>query len=245
MDAILSHFQAFAHVEAWVALLTLSVMEVVLGLDNVIFIAILVGKLPAHERERTRRLGLIIALVLRISLLLTISWLMGLKESLFTFPGTTWSPTGKDLILLGGGLFLIYKSAKEIYEKVELHEGHQEASEPKSRAGMLMQIVIIDIVFSLDSIITAVGMAKDIIVMIFAMFIAMGVMLKSAGAIGDFIDRHPGMKILALAFLLLIGVMLTAESFGQHVEKGYIYFAMAFAVSIQLLDMRMKGKKIT
>jgi predicted tellurium resistance membrane protein TerC len=226
-----------------VALLTLSVMEIVLGVDNVIFIAILVGKLPAAQQETARRLGLTLALGIRIGLLLMISWVMGLTQPLFTLFGHGFS--GRDLILLGGGLFLIGKSTWEIYDKLEAdHEGgSHDAGSRGAFIGVLIQILLLDIVFSLDSVITAVGMADSIPIMVAAMTIAMVVMLASAGAVGGFVERHPSVKILALSFLLLIGAMLVAEGTGAHVGKGYIYASMAFAVFVELLNMRLRKKR--
>ena len=223
------------------ALVTLSAMEIVLGIDNVVFIAILVGRLPEAQRELARRLGLILALGIRIGLLFTISWMMGLTDPLFTALGRGVS--GRDLILLGGGLFLMFKATWEIYAKVEV-EPH-ETSARRARAAfvwVLVQILLLDIVFSLDSVITAVGMANQLSIMVTAMVIAMLIMLASAAAISEFIDRHPSLKILALAFLLLIGVMLVAEGMGSHMEKGYIYFAMAFSLLVELLNMRYRRK---
>ena len=222
------------------ALVTLSAMEIVLGIDNVVFIAILVGRLPEAQREFARRLGLVLALGIRIGLLFTISWMMGLTEPLVTV-GRGFS--GRDLILLGGGLFLIFKATWEIYAKVE-GDAHEPAAGGARAAfvWVLVQILLLDIVFSLDSVITAVGMANELSIMVTAMVIAMLVMLVSAGPVSDFIDRHPSLKILALAFLLLIGVMLVAEGMGSHMEKGYIYFAMAFSLLVELLNMRYRRK---
>jgi predicted tellurium resistance membrane protein TerC len=223
------------------ALATLSAMEIVLGIDNVVFIAILVGRLPAARRELARRIGLILALGIRILLLFAISWMMGLTAPLFTF-GRGFS--GRDLILLGGGLFLIFKATLEIYNKVEA--GHHEQTAAAARAAfawVIFQILLLDIVFSLDSVITAVGMADDLGIMVTAMVIAMVVMLVSASAVSRFIDSHPSLKILALAFLLLIGVMLVAEGMGTHIEKGYIYFAMAFSLLVELINMRYRRKQ--
>jgi len=223
------------------ALATLSAMEIVLGIDNVVFIAILVGRLPEARRELARRIGLILALGIRILLLFAISWMMGLTAPLFTF-GRGFS--GRDLILLGGGLFLIFKATLEIYNKVEA--GHHEQTAAAARAAfawVIFQILLLDIVFSLDSVITAVGMVDDLGIMVTAMVIAMLVMLVSAGAVSRFIDSHPSLKILALAFLLLIGVMLVAEGMGTHIEKGYIYFAMAFSLLVELINMRYRRKQ--
>ena len=225
-----------------VALATLSAMEIVLGIDNVVFIAILVGRLPEAQRELARRLGLILALGIRVLLLFAITWMMGLTAPLVSVLGHAVS--GRDLILLGGGLFLIFKATWEIYDKVEA--GHHEQTANSARAAfawVIVQILLLDIVFSLDSVITAVGMANDLTIMVTAMVIAMLIMLVSAGAVSRFIDSHPSLKILALAFLLLIGVMLVAEGMGSHIEKGYIYFAMAFSLLVELVNMRYRRKQ--
>jgi predicted tellurium resistance membrane protein TerC len=221
--------------DALVALLTLSAMEIVLGIDNVVFIAILVARLPAAQQAGARRLGLILALAIRIGLLFAISWMMGLTAPLFGLFGHDFS--GRDLILLGGGLFLIFKATWEIYDKLEADHHEAGAAGRASYALVIGQILLLDIVFSLDSVITAVGMAEHVSIMVVAMVIAMIVMLVSAGAISGFVDRHPSVKILALSFLLLIGVMLVAEGMGRHVPKGYIYFAMAFSLAVELLNM--------
>jgi predicted tellurium resistance membrane protein TerC len=233
---------AFLTADGLLALVTLSAMEIVLGIDNVVFIAILVGRLPEAQRERARRLGLILALGIRVGLLFAISWLMGLTAPLVSVLGHGVS--GRDLILLGGGLFLIFKATWEIYDKVEA--SHHERTAAAARAAfalVIFQILLLDIVFSLDSVITAVGMANDLSIMVSAMVIAMLVMLVSAGTVSRFIDSHPSLKILALAFLLLIGVMLVAEGMGTHIEKGYIYFAMAFSLLVELVNMRYRRKQ--
>jgi predicted tellurium resistance membrane protein TerC len=225
-----------------IALATLSAMEIVLGIDNVVFIAILVARLPDRRRELARRLGLVLALGVRVGLLFTISWMMGLTEPLVTVLGR--GVAGRDLILLGGGLFLIGKATREIYEKVEAHPHEPGAAGARAAFWwVLAQILLLDIVFSLDSVITAVGMANQLSIMVTAMVIAMLVMLASAGAVSRFIDGHPSLKILALAFLLLIGVMLVAEGMGTHVEKGYIYFAMAFSLLVEMLNMRYRRRQ--
>jgi predicted tellurium resistance membrane protein TerC len=224
-----------------VALATLTAMEVVLGIDNVVFLAIVAGKLPARQQPLARRLGLTLALGIRILLLLTITWIMGLTAPLFGLLGRPVS--GRDLILLGGGLFLIAKATWEIYDKLEVE--HAEAATGRGRGAFwwtLAQILLLDIVFSLDSVITAVGMANEVSIMIVAMVVAMIVMLVSAGTISDFVERHPSIKILALSFLLLIGVMLVAEGMGTHMEKGYVYFAMAFSLFVEILNMRYRKK---
>jgi predicted tellurium resistance membrane protein TerC len=224
----------------WIALLTLTAMEIVLGVDNVVFIAILVGRVAAEKRERIRRIGIGLALVIRIGLLFTLSWLMGLTAPLFTLLGNEIS--GRDLILIAGGLFLVGKAAHEMHAKLEGEDADDSGKGPAGAAvgAVLAQILLLDIVFSLDSVITAVGMASQLWVMITAMIISVGVMLVFAGKIGDFVDQHPTVKILALSFLLLIGVMLVGEGFGQHISKGYIYFAMAFALVVELLNMRLR-----
>ncbi len=227
--------------DAWVALLTLTLLEIVLGIDNVVFIAILASRLPVEKQGLAYRLGLLGAMVTRIALLMTINWVMQLTEPLFEVFGHSFS--GRDLILLGGGLFLIAKSAQEIYDKVEGE--HQEDIKGwfNGLPGIIAQIMVLDIIFSLDSVITAVGMAEDIEVMVTAVIIAIGVMLIFAKQIGDFVNKYPSMKILALSFLLLIGVLLTAEGLGQHINKGYIYFAMAFALLVELINIRFRKKQ--
>lgn len=229
------------------SLFTLTAMETVLGIDNIIFIAILVGRLPKESQKKTRNIGISLALIIRVLLLFSISWIMTLTNPLFSILEQTFS--GRDLILLLGGLFLVAKSTFEIHHKVEgdpqihLHEaesvGHKKTVSPR---WMLFQILLLDIVFSLDSVITAVGMANHIPIMITAMILSMMIMLVSAGSISNFVDKHPTIKILALSFLILIGVMLIAESFGAHVSKGYIYFAMAFSLAVELINMRYRLK---
>lgn len=226
--------------EGWIALGTLTVLEIVLGIDNIVFISILAGKLPQHDRARARKVGLSLAMIIRILLLLSITWVMGLTAPLFAVLGQEIS--GRDMILLVGGLFLIGKSTLEIHEKLEGVEGHGSSKVAKSFASVIIQILLLDIVFSLDSVITAVGMAEDVAVMILAVIIAVGVMLVSSGAISDFVDRHPTVKILALSFLLLIGVSLIGEGLEQHIPKGYIYFAMAFSVFVEMINLRIRAK---
>lgn len=230
--------------EAWIALLTLTVMEVVLGIDNIVFISILVDRLPAAERPRARFLGLAFAMVTRILLLLCITWVMQLKEPLFAVLGHDIS--GKDLILILGGLFLLWKSTKELHHKVEgvEEEGHSSGRGRAALGAILAQIAILDIVFSLDSVITAVGMVDDIMVMVIAVMIAVGFMMIFAGSVSDFISRHPTVKVLALSFLLLIGTTLIAEGFHVHFQKGFVYFAMAFSVFVEMLNIRMKTKAV-
>jgi predicted tellurium resistance membrane protein TerC len=232
---------ALLSVDALLGLATLTLMEIVLGIDNVVFIAILVGKLPAAQRNLARRLGLTLALGIRILLLLTISWIMGLTKPLVTITFFEIELSGRNLILLGGGLFLIFKATREVYDKVEGEAHETEGGRPRAAFGwVLLQILLLDIVFSLDSVITAVGMANQVPIMIAAMVIAMLVMLASSASVSGFVDRHPSIKILALAFLLLIGVMLVAEGMGTHVAKGYVYFAMAFSLFVEMLNMRYR-----
>ncbi len=235
-------FDALLTADGLVALATLTAMEIVLGIDNVVFLAILVARLPASQQGVARRLGLSLALGIRIALLLAISWIMGLTQPLFSVLGR--SVSGRDLILFGGGLFLIAKATWEIYDKVEAE--HEDAKPQAARGVFLLvlfQILLLDIVFSLDSVITAVGMANHISIMVVAMVLAMLVMLVSAGTVSDFVNRHPSVKILALAFLLLIGVMLVAEGLGTHVDKAYIYFAMAFSLGVEMLNLRYRKKR--
>jgi len=229
--------------QAWIALATLTALEIVLGIDNIVFIAILADRVPKAQRALAYRLGLGGALFTRIALLLTISWVMGLTKPLFTV--LEHEISGRSLILLAGGIFLIGKSAHEIYEKVE-GELDEFGSGNGARAGLVMvitQIMLLDIVFSLDSVITAVGMVDHVPIMVTAIVIAIGVMLLFAKAVGDFVNDNPSMKILALSFLLLIGVLLTAEGMGQHMNKGYIYFAMGFALLVELLNLRFRKKQ--
>ncbi len=228
--------------EAWIALLTLTVMEIVLGIDNIVFISILVDKLPEAQRAKARFLGLAFAMVTRILLLLCITWVMQLKEPLFTI--TAHAISGKDLILILGGLFLLWKSTTELHQKVEGHaEAEHDAGRAKAALGaILVQIAVLDIVFSLDSVITAVGMVDHITIMIVAVMIAVGFMMVFAGSVSSFISRHPTVKVLALSFLLLIGTTLVAEGFHVHFQKGFVYFAMAFSVFTEMLNIRMKTK---
>ena len=226
--------------EGWIALGTLTILEIVLGIDNIVFISILAGKLRQEDRARARRVGLSLAMIIRILLLLSITWVMSLTAPLFAALGREIS--GRDMILLVGGLFLIGKSTLEIHEKLEGVEGHGSAKVAKSFVSVIIQILLLDIVFSLDSVITAVGMAEDVAVMIIAVIIAVGVMLLSSSAISEFVDRHPTVKILALSFLLLIGVSLIGEGLDQHIPKGYIYFAMAFSVFVEMINLRIRAK---
>jgi predicted tellurium resistance membrane protein TerC len=225
----------------WIGLLTLTVLEVVLGVDNIIFISILAGKLPADQRARARRLGLMGAFVSRILLLLSIAWVVRLTTPLFTVLGVDVS--GRGLILILGGLFLIGKATHEIHEKFEGDEAAETAARAaRSLAAVVAQIMVIDIVFSLDSVITAVGMVDEVAIMIAANVIALGIMLFASGPISNFVDRHPTVKMLALSFLVLIGTNLVAEGIGQHIPKGYTYFAMAFSVLVEMLNIRVRGR---
>ena len=223
-----------ASAEGWIALATLTVLEIVLGIDNIVFISILAGKLRFEDRARARKIGLSLAMFIRIALLWSITWVMRLTTPWFVTFGTEIS--GRDMILLVGGLFLIAKSTHEIHEKLEGEEGHGSAKAAASFVGIIIQILLLDIVFSLDSVITAVGMAEDLAVM------AVGVMLLSAGAISDFVDRHPTVKMLALSFLLLIGVSLIGEGLDQHIPKGYIYFAMGFSIFVEMINLRVRSR---
>ncbi len=237
--------------EAWVSLLTLTVLEIVLGIDNIVFISILSGKLPLEQQGKARNVGLALAMITRVLLLLSISWIMTLTAPLFN--AGDWfglqskelleklSISGRDLILIIGGLFLIYKSTVEIHDKLEGEEHETTVKKVFSFSGVIVQILLLDVVFSLDSVITAVGMADHIEVMIAAVIIAVIVMMFSAKAISDFVNNHPTVKMLALSFLLLIGVSLLAEGFEQHIPKGYIYFAMAFSVLVEFLNLKMKA----
>jgi len=226
--------------ENLIALLTLSSLEIVLGIDNIVFISILCSKLPHHQQAKARRIGLLLAMGMRIALLLAISWVIGLTAPLFTLPVLEQEISGRDLILLFGGLFLVGKATWEIHDKLEGGDHARAAPRAASFASILVQIVLLDVVFSLDSVITAVGLARAIEVMIAAVVIAVVVMMVFAGRISDFIDRHPTFKMLALSFLLLIGVVLIADGFEQHVSKGYIYFAMAFSLFVEILNIRIR-----
>lgn len=226
--------------EAWVALVTLTVLEIVLGIDNIIFISILSGKLPVEQQAKARTVGLALATITRVLLLLSLAWVMSLTAPLFAVFSNEIS--GRDLILLLGGLFLIGKSTHEIHDKLEGSEGKSTGKVKAKFSSIIIQILLLDIVFSLDSVITAVGMARHIEIMIAAVVIAVVVMMLSAGAISNFVERHPTVKMLALSFLLLIGVTLIAEGFDQHISKGYVYFAMAFSVFVEMLNLRLRSK---
>ena len=232
-------FEWIADPEAWISLATLAALEIVLGVDNIIFISILVGRLPERQRQSGRIIGLGLAMLTRILLLMSLAWMMKLTAPLFTLFNQEIS--GRDLILLIGGLFLIIKSFREIKEAINHQEHHNSESKNKvSYLGVLIQVAVLDIVFSLDSVITAVGMASHLPVMILAIMIAVGVMMFAAKPIGDFVDTHPTLKILALAFLVLVGISLIAESLDIHIPKGYIYFAMGFSVVVEMINIRMR-----
>lgn len=228
--------------QAWLALATLTLLEIVLGVDNIIFISILCGRLPEHQRAKARTIGLALAMLTRIGLLLSLAWMMTLTEPLFTVFGKEVS--GRDLILIGGGLFLLWKSVHEIHNSLEgENEEGKTAAVVATFGAVIAQIAVIDIVFSLDSVITAVGMVDEIAIMVIAIVAAVGVMLVAAGPIGEFVDRHPTIKMLALSFLILVGVALIGEGWDLHIPKGYIYFAMAFAVAVEMLNLRVRAKR--
>lgn len=230
-----------ANPDAWIALATLTVLEIVLGIDNIVFISILSGKLPKEQQARARNVGLLLAMGMRIALLFSIAWVIGLTEPWFAVLGQEIS--GRDLILLVGGLFLLGKATHEIHAKLEGDDGHGGAKATATFAAVITQILLLDVVFSLDSVITAVGMADDLAVMVIAVVIAVGVMLAAAGPIATFVERHPTVKILALSFLLLIGTTLVAEAFDVHIPKGYIYFAMGFSVFVEAVNLRVRGQR--
>ena len=243
--------QLMSDPNAWVAFLTLSALEIILGIDNIIFISVIANRLPVEIREKVRRFGLIFALLTRILLLLSLSWVMSLTNPLFSINDHAIS--GRDLILLLGGFFLIWKASKEIYVEVELGEDESENDDTKKAnanksmlalfVGSVMQIGILDIIFSLDSVITAVGMVDEIAVMIAAVLASVMIMLIAAKPIGDFVHRHPSIKVLALSFLTVVGIVLIAEGMGVHIPKGYVYVAMAFSLSVELLNIRSRQKK--
>ncbi|MGH7508937.1 MAG: TerC family protein [Gemmatimonadales bacterium] len=224
--------------QAWIALATLTVLEIVLGIDNVVFISILAGKLPRSQQGKARRVGLGLAMLMRIALLFSLTWIIQLTAPLFTVIGEEIS--GRDLVLMVGGLFLLAKATREIHDRLEGEEGQASARVAPSLRSVLIQIMLLDVVFSLDSVITAVGMAEHLGVMVSAVVIAVLFMMAFAGPISDFVDRHPTVKMLALSFLLMIGLALVAEGLDQHIPKGYIYFAMAFSVMVELLNLRLR-----
>jgi predicted tellurium resistance membrane protein TerC len=234
------NLDAFLTADGLIALVTLSVLEVVLGIDNVIFISILAGKLPKEQQEKARRIGLMAAMGMRILLLMSIAWISRLTSALFSVGDHPVS--GRDLILFIGGLFLLFKATREIHDKLEGEEGHVNARVAPTLTAVITQIMLLDIVFSLDSVITAVGMAEDISVMVAAVVIAVGIMMFAARPVSEFVEAHPTVKVLALSFLLLIGCSLVAEGAGFHIPKGYIYFAMAFSVFVEMINLRVKKK---
>ena len=231
---------AFLTSDGLLALVTLTLLEIVLGVDNVIFIAILSAKLPPHDRPRARRAGLLGAMLMRIALLLSIAWVVRLTAPLFTIVGHDIS--GRDLILIGGGLFLLAKATLEIHERLEGEEHQRQGRPAPSFGAVIGQIMALDIVFSLDSVITAVGMADDVAIMVAAVVLSVAIMLVSASPVSDFVGRHPTIKVLALSFLLLIGVSLVADGLGLHIPKGYIYFAMGFSVFVEMINLRVRGR---
>lgn len=234
--------ELLASPEAWIALATLTALEIVLGVDNIIFLSVIASRLPEHQRARARRLGLLLAMGLRVLLLLTITWIMGMTRPLFTLfddPVTT-----RDLILIAGGLFLLAKSTMEVHAQLEGPEVEETSVVKATFGGVLVQIGLVDLVFSIDSVVTAIGMVKDVEVMIAAVVISIGVMMVAAGPVGAFVDKHPTIKMLALSFLLLIGMALVSDGLGLHIPKGYIYFAMAFSVAVEMLNLRLRRKAV-
>lgn len=239
-----SHFDWITQPEGWIALLTLIALELVLGVDNIIFISILAGKLPAQDQQRARTTGILAAVLSRVALLLSLNWVINLKNDLFTLPIFDVGISGKDLILIAGGLFLLWKSTHEIHDKLEGKEGYASAKVAPNFWSVILQIMILDIVFSLDSVITAVGMAEEIAIMVIAVVIAALVMIFTSSPIGRFVERHPTIKILALSFLLMIGFTLVAEGFDVHIPKGYVYFAMGFSVFVEMINLRVRSSYV-
>ena len=240
-------FSWISQPETWIAFFTLVALELVLGVDNVIFISILAGKLPQEDQQRARSIGIALAVITRILLLFSLSWIIGLVEPLFSVPwfgGEVIDISGRDLILVAGGLFLIWKSTREIHDKLEGAEGHASAKVRATFASVIFQILLLDVVFSLDSVITAVGMVDELAIMVVAVMVAALVMIFTAGPISKFVEEHPTIKILALSFLLLIGFTLVVEGFHQHIPKGYIYFAMGFSVLVEVLNLRVRDTKV-
>ena len=233
-------FSWISQPESWIALFTLIVLELVLGVDNVIFISILAGKLPQADQQRARRTGIMLAVVTRILLLLSLSWVISLEEALFNLPYFDIGISGRDLILLVGGLFLLWKSTTEIHEKLEGKEGHATAKVGATFMSVIIQIMLLDIVFSLDSVITAVGMVDELMIMIIAVVVAAGIMVFTSGPIGEFVEKHPTVKMLALSFLLMIGFTLVVEGLHQHIPKGYVYFAMGFSIFVEMINLRVR-----
>lgn len=229
--------------QAWIALLTLTALELVLGIDNIVFISILVDKLPPDKRERVRRIGLFMAMFMRLGLLLLLAWIIGLTAPLFTLPFVGQEISGRDLILIAGGLFLIWKSTGEIHASLQGEEEHGTSKAVKATVGaVIVQIMLVDMVFSLDSIITAVGMVDELAVMMAAVVLSVAMMMLFAGAIGRFVSAHPTVKMLALSFLIMVGMVLIADGFEFHVPKGYVYFAMAFSVAVEMLNLRLRRR---
>jgi predicted tellurium resistance membrane protein TerC len=241
---MMSHFDWITEPAGWIALLTLVALELVLGVDNVIFISILAGKLPHEDQQRARTTGIMMAVVTRVLLLLSLSWVISLEDALFTVPYFNIGISGRDLILLMGGMFLLWKSTHEIHDKLEGKEGQASAKVAANFASVIIQIMLLDIVFSLDSVITAVGMVDELAIMIIAVIVAAGVMIFTAGPLGEFVEKHPTIKILALSFLLLIGFTLIVEGLHQHIPKGYVYFAMGFSVFVEMLNLRVRGTHV-
>lgn len=233
-------FSWLSQPESWIALLTLIALELVLGVDNIIFISILAGKLPPHDQPRARTTGIMLAVITRIMLLLSISWVISLEDALFTLPYFEIGISGRDLILLVGGIFLLWKSTHEIHDKLEGKEGQASAKVAATFLSVITQIMLLDIVFSLDSVITAVGMVDELAIMIIAVIVAAGIMIFISAPIGEFVERHPTIKILALSFLLLIGFTLIVEGLHQHIPKGYVYFAMGFSVFVEMINLRVR-----
>lgn len=226
--------------QIWVAFLTLTALELVLGIDNIVFISILVDRLPKHQQKRARQIGLFMAMFLRIALLLVLSWIIGLTDTLFT--AFRQEISGRDLILIGGGLFLLWKSTHEIHHSIEGAEGGTVGTVRTTFASVILQIMVIDLVFSLDSIITAVGMVDEIEVMIAAVIVSVALMMVASGSIARFVSQHPTIKMLALSFLVVVGVVLIADGLGLHIPKGYVYFAMAFALAVEMLNIRARNR---
>lgn len=235
-------FSWISNPESWVALVTLIVLELVLGVDNIIFISILAGKLPREDQARARTTGIMLAVISRILLLLSLSWIISLEEPLFSLFGFDFS--GHNLILIAGGLFLLYKSTSEIHDKLEGQEGHASAKVAANFVSVIIQIMLLDVVFSLDSVITAVGMSKEIMIMIIAVIVAAGVMIFTSGPIGEFVESHPTVKMLALSFLLMIGLTLILDGFGREVPKGYVYFAMGFSIFVEMINLRVRDSHV-
>ena len=237
-------FSWISQPESWIALFTLIVLELVLGVDNVIFISILAGKLPHNDQQRARTTGIMLAVITRVLLLLSLSWVISLEEALFTLPYFDIGISGRDLILLVGGIFLLWKSTTEIHEKLEGKEGHATAKVGATFTSVIIQIMLLDIVFSLDSVITAVGMVYELMIMIIAVIVAAGIMVFTSGPIGEFVEKHPTVKMLALSFLLMIGFTLVVEGLHQHIPKGYVYFAMGFSVFVEMINLRVRDSHV-